>query len=197
MHVTGNTAVDAVFENLRLAERKSRVLKDRGLEKGSFLLATFHRAENTDIKKNLKGIVEGIALVSRRFGLPAFAPLHPRTRARLTDFKIQMPREIAVIPPTGYMDFLVLMENARLILTDSGGVQEEACALHVPCVTLRENTERPETLAVGSNALAGTDPARILRAAQRMMRQGRRWRVPFGDGKAGEKIVKIIATKYR
>ncbi len=191
--VTGNTVVDAVRENLKLAERRAPL---RGKPRnGEYFLATFHRAENVDDRKNLKGIIEGLKLVSQRFKSPVVVSLHPRTRNRLRHFHIQVPRELGIFRPVGYLDFLDLMGHARLILTDSGGMQEEACVLHVPCVTLRENTERPETLSVGSNALGGTEPKRILRATQRMMKRPRRWRVPFGNGTAGEKIVSSL-TKH-
>ncbi len=193
--VTGNTVVDAVRQNLKLAGARSRILTDLGLERGDYLLATFHRAENTDDRKNLKGIVDGLARAARNLSMPVVVPLHPRTRKCLAKFRIRIPRELVATRPVGYLDFLKLMENARLILTDSGGIQEEACVLKVPCVTLRENTERPETLAVGSNALGGTDPSRILRAARKMMRRARRWRIPFGDGRAGEKIAGILKRK--
>ncbi|MEM3709043.1 MAG: UDP-N-acetylglucosamine 2-epimerase, partial [Nitrososphaerales archaeon] len=99
---------------------------------------------------------------------------------------------ITVIDPVDYLTFLKLEKNARLVFTDSGGVQEEACILKVPCVTLRDNTERPETIEVGGNTLAGTSPKRILEKTELMMEDKRDWSNPFGDGRAGERIVKII-----
>ena len=110
----------------------------------------------------------------------------------LSEFKI--PYEgIQIIPPVGFLEFLLLESNARLVLTDSGGVQEETCILGIPCVTLRENTERPETVEVGANILAGTDVSSISRAVQKMMRSKGSWSNPFGDGTAGKKIVNICS----
>ena len=102
-----------------------------------------------------------------------------------------IPRGITIVQPTGYMEFLDLEAQARLVLTDSGGVQEETCILNVPCVTLRENTERPETIEAGANMLAGTDPEKIAEATREMLGSPRAWRNPYGDGRAGEKIVGI------
>jgi UDP-N-acetylglucosamine 2-epimerase (non-hydrolysing) len=100
-----------------------------------------------------------------------------------------------LVEPLDYLGFLQLEANARLVLTDSGGVQEEACVMRVPCVTLRENTERPETLDVGANVLAGTDPHKIVNMAKLMLNDKGNWENPFGDGKAGTKIVDILREK--
>jgi len=119
---------------------------------------------------------------------------HPRTQKMMTEFGIDAG-SITITEPIGYMEFMELEANARLILTDSGGVQEEACILGVPCVTLRENTERPETIVAGANMLAGTDAARIIEAAGRMLSVAKEWQNPYGDGDAGERIVGICTTK--
>ena len=126
--------------------------------------------------------------------IPVIFPIHPRTRKMMNKYKITT-RQVTVIPPVGYLDFLVLEANASLILTDSGGVQEESCILGVPCVTLRENTERPETLDVGSNLLAGTVPNIILQKAIQMSQKEPHWLNPFGDGKAANKILDIIESR--
>lgn len=190
--VTGNTVVDALREHVKIATKKSRILEYFELEEKKYALATFHRAENVDNKKNLKGILRGLALVAPLMSGPIVVPLHPRTAARMKTFKLRCPKSVHIVYPLGYFDFLRLERSAKLILTDSGGLQEEACTLRIPCVTLRENTERPETVLVGGNVLAGTEPTRILRASQRMLRQNKNWKLPFGDGKAGERIVAII-----
>ena len=119
------------------------------LEKGQYILVTVHRAENVDVKKNLAGILEGLEGVHRETGLPIIFPIHPRTGKMMTKFNLTAP-SITLTKPLGYLEFLHLESQARLIITDSGGLQEESCVLGVPCVTLRENTERPETLDVGS-----------------------------------------------
>jgi len=118
--------------------------------------------------------------------------MHPRTDNRLKSFSLKLPTGTTPIEPLGYGDFLYLERNARLILTDSGGVQEEGCILGTPCVTLRDNTERPETVDVGANIVAGSQPSEILAAALEMMGREANWEQPFGDGRAGKKIVDVI-----
>jgi UDP-N-acetylglucosamine 2-epimerase (non-hydrolysing) len=110
----------------------------------------------------------------------------------LNKFKLKIPQGIRVIDPTGFLDFICLEAMANLVITDSGGVQEETCILGVPCVTIRNNTERPETVAVGSNIVAGTKPAGILGAVYSMSKRKQNWKNPFGDGKASQRILKII-----
>jgi UDP-N-acetylglucosamine 2-epimerase (non-hydrolysing) len=140
----------------------------------------------------LRGIFEGLAAVARATGWPVVVALHPRTADRLARHAIALDERIRVMEPLGYHAFLGLQSTAGLILTDSGGVQEEACILGVPCVTLRDNTERPETIAVGANRLAGADPHVIAAAADEMLGAPRGWTQPFGDGRAGERIVRSL-----
>ena len=192
--VTGNTIVDAVIQNSRLAERSS-IIKKLGLKKDFYALLTAHRFENVDFKERLKGIIKGLEMINKEFGLKIVYPIHPRTRKNLERFKIKIPGGIELIEPVGYIDFLKLEENAKIVLTDSGGVQEESCVLRVPCVTLRENTERLETIEVGANILAGTNPKKMLKSARTMLKRKRNWKNPFGDGKAAERIIKILSTK--
>ena len=189
--VTGNTIVDAVYQNLEIAERKVNVLKDLGLKSKEYFLVTAHRQENVDIKERLKGILKGLELIHEEFSMPVVFPMHPRTQRRIKEFGLSLDG-VEVIYPLGFLEFLQLEANARLVLTDSGGVQEETCILVVPCVTLRDNTERPETLEVGSNILVGTKPERILEGVRTMLNRENNWKNPFGDGKAGERIVEIL-----
>jgi len=190
--VTGNTIVDAVYQNLKLAEKKSKILEKLNLEKKRYFLVTVHRPENVDKKERLKGILEGLRLIYKKFGLPIIYPIHPRTQKMMAKFKLSVPNSVRLIEPVGFLDFLQLEVNAKLVLTDSGGVQEETCILKVPCVTLRDNTERPETLEVGANILAGIKPDKILESVNKMINKERDWENPFGDGNAGRKIVSII-----
>jgi UDP-N-acetylglucosamine 2-epimerase (non-hydrolysing) len=190
--VVGNTIVDAVQQNLALSEKKGNVLEKFGLKKGKYILATIHRQENVDAKEKFKAVLDGLVLINKRLGLPIVYPLHPRTKSRMQSFGIEMPKEITFIEPQGFLDFLQLEANAKLTMTDSGGVQEESCILHVPCVTIRENTERPETLEVGCNILAGTNPEKMLECAKKMINIDTNWNNPFGDGKSGEKIVNLL-----
>jgi UDP-N-acetylglucosamine 2-epimerase (non-hydrolysing) len=184
--VTGNTIVDAVCQNLELARGKSQILNGLELEHGSYFLVTAHRQENVDVRGRLQGILEGLRLVHERFHLPLVYPIHPRTRRRLEEFGLEIPPGLRLIEPLGFLDFLLLEANAVSVLTDSGGVQEEACILKIPCITLRDNTERPETLQVGGNMLAGTKPQRILDSVDLMLSREKNWRNPFGEAKQGE-----------
>jgi len=192
IYITGNTVVDAVFQNLKLAEEKSKILKKLNLSKGEYFLMTAHRTENVDNKERLRGILKGADRVSKKFSLPVIYPIHPRTRKMIKKFKLTWSKNINLIEPLGYFDFLKLENSAKLILTDSGGIQEEACIMRVPCVTLRDNTERPETIEVGSNLLSGANSLRILKSVSKMLKKNRKWKNPFGSGKTAEKILKII-----
>ncbi|MBI3858942.1 MAG: UDP-N-acetylglucosamine 2-epimerase (non-hydrolyzing) [Thaumarchaeota archaeon] len=187
--VTGNTIVDAVKQNLEIAKRSGG--ESRPKEKTGYILATIHRQENVDDGKVLADIVKGLGLAAARLGMTVLYPAHPRAKKALHRYRVRVdPKLIQITDPVDYLNFLRLESGARLILTDSGGVQEEACILGVPCVTLRNNTERPETIEVGANVLAGTVPKVIVANARMMLERKRSWRNPFGDGKAGTRIAK-------
>jgi UDP-N-acetylglucosamine 2-epimerase (non-hydrolysing) len=191
--VTGNTIVDAVLQNIEIS-KKADVHKTLGTVPMAYFLATIHRQENVDNPKRLRNIVEGLARLSRKLDVPVILPIHPRSKKQLKTHDITASG-ITLVEPLDYLSFLQLESDARLILTDSGGVQEEACILHVPCVTLRYNTERQETLEVGCNILAGTDPRTIISKAKLMLSKKRRWRNPYGDGRSGARIVDILIRK--
>jgi UDP-N-acetylglucosamine 2-epimerase (non-hydrolysing) len=190
IHMTGNTVVDEILRQ-RDRARDAKVLERFGVQPGRYALATVHRAENTDHEPRLRGIFEGLSRCGRELGLPVLAALHPRTTQRLESYGVSLDGTVRSLPPLPYLEVLGLHLEAGLMLTDSGGLQEEACCLGVPCVTLRDNTERPESVQVGANQLAGADPDRIV-AAAREMRDHRGWSNPFGDGKSGERIVDIL-----
>jgi UDP-N-acetylglucosamine 2-epimerase (non-hydrolysing) len=190
--VTGNTIVDAVYRNIEIARRKSKILEKLGLEAGRFFLVTAHRQENVDKEDRLRNIFEGLRMIAEKYRMPLIYPIHPRTRKRVEEFGLSIPSGVVLSEPVGYLDFLSLESRAALVLTDSGGVQEETCILQVPCVTLRDNTERPETIEVGSNLLAGVSPEKIMYAVEKMLKAKRNWPNPFGDGKSGERIAGII-----
>jgi UDP-N-acetylglucosamine 2-epimerase (non-hydrolysing) len=192
--VTGNTIVDAVHQNLQISKRKTNVHKELGINPHTYFLATVHRQENVDNEKRFRGILKGLVTVKEKFGFPVIYPIHPRAKKQLRTFNIDLD-DVKIIEPLDYLSFLELESKAKLILTDSGGVQEEACILGVPCVTLRYNTERPETLDVGANTLAGTDPDKIVKKTDNMLNKDGRWENPFGDGKAGKRIIKILKEK--
>ena len=193
IHVTGNTIVDSVYQNLEIAKRKVNVLADLGLKPKEYFLVTAHRQENVDSRERLAEIIKGLELVSREFSLPVVFPVHPRTRKMAAEFGFEFDG-IKAIEPLGFLEFLQLEANARLALTDSGGVQEETCILGVPCVTLRENTERPETVDVGANMLVGTGSEKIMSSAMQMFKTDAIWKNPFGDGHTGDRIVKIVGN---
>ncbi|MCL7476143.1 MAG: UDP-N-acetylglucosamine 2-epimerase (non-hydrolyzing) [Methanosarcinales archaeon] len=192
--VTGNTIVDAVFQNLEIADNRVHILNDLHLKAGEYFLATVHRQENVDEKKIFEGIIKALELVAEEFGLPVIYPIHPRAKKRMEEFDIEA-NTIEFIDPLDYPGFLQLESNARLVLTDSGGVQEETCILNVPCVTLRDNTERPETIEAGSNIIAGTSPEKIQDSVRQMVKAKKKWANPFGDGRAGEKIIGILERR--
>ncbi len=192
IHVVGNTIVDSVFQNLRLAIRRGYGSLARRYRKTGYFLMTLHRQENVDDKRVLFEILKGVANVASQYKKPVLFSAHPRTMSRIREFKLQVPKEILPLQPIGFLDFLVLESRARLILTDSGGVQEEACILKVPCVTLRTSTERPETVSVGGNVVAGVTSKSIVNATNRMMQKKVNWSNPLGDGHASEKILSIL-----
>ncbi len=191
--VTGNTIVDAVCQNLALADKKGDTLNSLRLHPSEYFLLTLHRQENVDNPASFASILEGINRVSSKFQLPVIYPIHPRSRKRMREFSLEA-KNLVLIDPIDFLSFLQLESKARLVLTDSGGVQEETCILGVPCVTLRDSTERPETIEVGSSILAGASSDNIVSCTELMLNRETRWENPFGDGRAGERIVKITRT---
>jgi UDP-N-acetylglucosamine 2-epimerase (non-hydrolysing) len=189
--VTGNTIVDAIYQNLEIAKEKGNTLSSLHLNPREYFLVTLHRQENVDNRARFAAILEALYRVATEFEVPIIYPIHPRSRKMMVEFNLNV-RGITLIEPVDFLGFLQLASNARLILTDSGGVQEEACILNVPCVTLRDNTERPETIEVGANILAGSSPDRILECSKVTLERENNWENPFGDGKAGRRIVTIL-----
>ncbi|MBS3091159.1 UDP-N-acetylglucosamine 2-epimerase (non-hydrolyzing) [Candidatus Pacearchaeota archaeon] len=199
---TGNTIVDALNQNIEIARNKSKILEKLGLRSKSYILVTAHRAENVDKPEKLKDIINGLSLIYKEFAIPLVFPIHPRTLARMKENNIESPKGLFLLEPVGFLDFLILEQNAKLVITDSGGVQEECFVLKVPCVTIRENTERPETIEYGMNILAGTNPDKMLLAAKEMFSKSinpgsNGWENPFGDGKAAERILDILMEKTK
>jgi UDP-N-acetylglucosamine 2-epimerase (non-hydrolysing) len=180
--LTGNTIVDAIRQNKTLLPKTNKL--------NNYFLATVHRAENVDNIRVLMNIFEGLESIRNKYQMPIVFPIHPRTDKILKETGLN--HSLTLIPPQDYLTFLNLEKNAKVVLTDSGGVQEEACILGIPCVTLRDNTERPETISVGANVLAGTDPIQILYSVDNMINIPRIWRNPFGDGHAAEKILDVL-----
>ena len=191
----GNVMIDSLFAQRERA-RASRVLDDLGLEPGAYAALTLHRPSNVDDAATLGRIFGALERIAER--LPIVFAVHPRTRARMREFGLEPSSRIRLVDPLGYLDFLKLYSESRLVLTDSGGIQEETTALGIPCLTLRENTERPITVSEGTNRVVGTDPERIVSAAEEIL-DGRvtfEGRVPeFWDGRTAARIVDSLVQK--
>ncbi len=193
--VTGNTIVDALEQYRSVAQQQSTILEELDLTANRYFLMTAHRQENVEDTKRLGSILEGVAATAADYNLPVVYPVHPHTQQQISEFEISVPDRIRLIKPCEYLDFLRLEAEAKLILTDSGGVQEEACILGVPCVTLRNSTERPETLAVGANELAEPQPESLAESIDRMIAKSGDWENPFGDGQASKRIVQTVVSQ--
>jgi UDP-N-acetylglucosamine 2-epimerase (non-hydrolysing) len=195
--MTGNVMIDTLLR-LRERARRSDVLGRFGLSERKFCVLTLHRPSNVDDPARLGGLLRALADVARE--CPVVFPIHPRTRARLPEsgFDPAAQEGFHLCDPLSYVDFLALMDSARLLVTDSGGIQEEACVLKVPCLTLRENTERPVTVEVGINRLVGSDPDKVRREALAVIRGGAPAAQvpPLWDGRAAERIVDVLVRRY-
>jgi UDP-N-acetylglucosamine 2-epimerase (non-hydrolysing) len=201
--ITGNTVVDACIRNLKIAKKNSNILTKLNLE-GDILTLTLHRAENVDDLERLKNIVDAILELKN---LTVIFPVHPRTVKTLKKFglysRLEEASHIQMIKPIGYLDFLIVLSHSKLVMTDSGGIQEEAITLNVPCLTLRYNTERPETVKAGGNLLVGADKEKITQNLSRIIEDSELYRSmeeapnPYGDGKASEKIVRAILDTHK
>ena len=209
--LVGNTMIDTLLR-FRRAASQSAILQNLGLRDDSgnnhaYAVLTLHRPANVDDPAVLRQLLESLAEVSR--SLPILFPIHPRSRERVESFGLGRylrtdstkgpDSGVIAIPPLSYLDFLCLMDHARLVLTDSGGIQEETTVLGVPCLTLRENTERPVTLEHGTNQIVGRDPVRILSAATRILKgDAKRGAIPpLWDGHTAERIVRTVVQKLR
>lgn len=193
----GNVMIDTLFEHLPRA-RALDVPTRMGLEPSAYAVLTLHRPSNVDRADVLRGILEAVASVARR--MPVVFPVHPRTRVSVESMGIKLGEipGLRLTLPLGYLDFLSLTSRARLVMTDSGGLQEESTVLGIPCLTLRENTERPITIEQGTNVLAGTDPATIIREAERALGRpaGTPHAVPdLWDGRTAGRIVRAVMER--
>jgi UDP-N-acetylglucosamine 2-epimerase (non-hydrolysing) len=198
VHFVGNVMIDTLRRNLERAMPADQTCP--GLTAKGYAVLTLHRPANVDHQPVLERLLETVAGIARR--LPVVFPLHPRTQARIAAFGLNRCLEasnIRLLPPVGYLEMLGLMRDARLVLTDSGGIQEETTALGVPCLTLRENTERPITVEEGTNAVVGSDTSRIRAAFNDIMNGGgKSGRIPeYWDGHAADRIADIVRRWLR
>jgi UDP-N-acetylglucosamine 2-epimerase (non-hydrolysing) len=188
IHLVGNVMVDTLLANLERARARS-ILADLGLTPGQYGVVTLHRPMNVDDPSVLQGIVWALGEVAE--DLPLVFPVHPRARAPLT--LLEVPDRLMLTDALGYLDFIALEANARVVLTDSGGVQEETTILGVPCLTLRETTERPITVAEGTNKVVGRDPGRVVAETRRVVAEPSTPRRPaLWDGRAGGRIADVL-----
>ena len=189
IHFVGNTMIDTLVrfrERLDVDEARRRY----GLE-GDYAICTLHRPANVDDRDSAAALLKALGLVSGE--IPIVFPVHPRGRASLESLGLLDLSGVLVTPPLGYLEFMGLMSDARLVLTDSGGIQEETTVLGVPCLTLRDNTERPITLTMGTNRLVGRDPDFIYKTALEVLNDPPRGRIPpLWDGHAGERVAEIL-----
>jgi UDP-GlcNAc3NAcA epimerase len=191
--IVGDVMYDALLQSLELAERSAdENLRLYGLESGKYYLLTVHRAENTDCADSLRTILETVGTLE----FPVLFPVHPRTKHFLEAAEISLNGALRPVAPLGYFEMLALEKHARKILTDSGGVQKEAFYLGVPCVTLRDKTEWPETVELGANRVAGSTPMSIREAVSANHQKEWSNSRPYGDGRAAHRIVSelLVAT---
>ena len=195
IHFVGNVMIDTLLKH-RVKADQSTILEELALADGSYAVITLHRPANVDNRESLAGLIEALECIQNE--VTVVFPAHPRTRAKFEEFgmgsRLAAMSNLRIFDPMGYLDFLKLIASAKVVLTDSGGIQEETTILKVPCLTLRENTERPITLEVGSNRLVGSDPAKII-AAYREITTGKATDSeipPLWDGHAAERIVEIL-----
>jgi UDP-N-acetylglucosamine 2-epimerase len=199
VHLVGDVMFDSLRQHIKRAEKNSGILKKLGLSKKDFYLITIHRAENTDIKENLKKIIEILSGLDKK----TVFPVHPRTKKFLSEFnllgRLESKGDLLLIGPVSYLDMLVLEKNARCVLTDSGGVQKEAFFLRTLCLTLRDETEWVETLRNGSNKLVGLNRERLLTAikAVEKLKINSRKTLEFTKAKADVRTAQIISEFKR
>ena len=204
IHFVGNVMIDTLRHNLARAIPTSKIASDTGRPdfasgEKNYAVVTMHRPANVDDETTLGSLINTVVTISAQ--LPVIFPLHPRTKAMIEKFglgKLLDNSNILLLPPMGYLEMLGLMKDAKVVLTDSGGIQEETTALGVPCITLRSNTERPITVDEGTNTIAGQDPEAILSIFNDVMRGGGKGgRIPqYWDGHASNRITDLIAAEF-
>lgn len=193
---TGNVMIDSLKFFLEKA-RESSILSDLQVNGSPFALVTLHRPSNVDVKENLENLFYTFSVIGK--DVKVVFPMHPRTKKMIDTFNLEnyvaSIENLIITDPIGYLDFMQLMQNARLILTDSGGIQEETTYLGIPCITIRENTERPITVDIGTNVLVGPKADRIIQETEKIISgYGKKGKIPhLWDGKAAERIVKILS----
>ena len=196
IYFVGNVMIDSLMKFKRTILKNDKLLNKLGIAKKDYSVLTMHRPSNVDNLKDLKKIVKSLSVIQKKIKI--LFPIHPRTKFFIKNFglskKLSAMKNVHMIDPLGYLDFLSLMNNSLFVMTDSGGIQEETTVLGIPCLTVRENTERPVTVKEGTNVIVGTNPARIIKESLKILDGNtKNGRVPeLWDGKTAERIVKII-----
>ena len=201
VHFVGNVMIDTLMDRLEKIDSggftPDKEIEQFCLENERYAVLTLHRPSNVDEKGTLKGIWDALGEIAGK--IPVLFPIHPRTRLRIEEFNLSDIPGMHIIDPLGYMDMLYAVKGSSLVLTDSGGIQEETTVLGIPCVTIRNNTERPVTIELGTNTLVGTDPDRILNIVKEIL-EGREKKgqiPPFWDGRAADRIVGVIVESLK
>ena len=195
VHLVGNVMIDTLLRN-RVKADASRILEELHVRPQEYALLTLHRPSNVDNSSVFGRLLDAFEVIARE--LPIVFPIHPRTRKALESSplgkRVIEMKQLRMIDPAGYLDFIKLMSHSRVVLTDSGGIQEETTILHVPCLTLRDNTERPITIECGTNQLVGTQPDAILKAFRGVINAVlcEPKTPPLWDGRAAQRIVDIL-----
>jgi UDP-N-acetylglucosamine 2-epimerase (non-hydrolysing) len=203
VYFAGNVMIDSLLSNCKQADSLQTTLQKYNckqvINQNDYALLTLHRPSNVDDSETLCRLIQVVGDVSKK--IPVIFPVHPRTQQKISQAGLldRLPSDrVILLPPVSYLEMVGLMQTAKVVLTDSGGLQEETTALGVPCITLRENTERPITITEGTNTIVGTDPAKIMQCVDEVLANGgKSGRIPeYWDGKAAERIVKEIVKRY-
>lgn len=193
--VTGNTVVDAALLCSARSDEHSLILQAHNLRPGAYILVTLHRPATVDVPEKLRTVLEAVEKTARKYNVDVILPLHPRTKKNIEQNHISLPEMFNVIEPIGYLDMLKLQKDSFLIITDSGGLQEESCILQKKCAVARENTERPEAVDVGGCILIGNDDAQKMSdAMDQLLNKEVSWSNPFGDGTTSQQIFDIVTA---
>jgi len=198
IYVTGNP-INEIINHYEEDISSSDILSQLSLIQGGYFLVTIHRSENVDVENRLKNLTASLLQVQQRYGYPVVVSLHPRTRQKMKLFGIKIVNDqIKFLDPLGFFDFISLERSALCVLSDSGTVQEECCIFRVPTVTLRDVTERPETIDCGSNILSGSEPDIVLRCIETVLSQPANWQPPteYLEKDVSSKVVKILLGRH-
>lgn len=199
IYITGNPIYE-VIEHYSKQIENSQIMNELNVQPKRYFLVTMHRAENVDDEDRLKNLLVGLDMINKKYAFPVICSLHPRTKSKIEQFKLETSnKDIRFLTPFGFFDFIALEKNALCVITDSGTVQEECCIFKVPNITIRDVTERPETIESGSNMLASVSPDFMLKSVEVVLNENREWQPPaeYAEKGVSSKVVKIILGYLR